>query len=104
MLEITNDNYQKEVIESDMPVMLDCFAVWCGPCKMMAPVVEEMAEKYAGKVKVCKADVDQADQVAKVNRVMSIPTFLFFKNGEVVNTIVGGMDPASMDKAIAALL
>lgn len=80
---ITNENFEAEVINCDRPVLVDFFATWCGPCKMIAPIVEEIANEYADTVKVCKIDTDQAPQLAIRYGVSRIPTILVFKNGEV---------------------
>lgn len=86
---ITSENFEEEVIKSDIPVLVDFFATWCGPCGALSPIIEEIAEEYAGKVKVGKVDVDEQPALARKFRVMSIPALLFFKNGEVYQTIVG---------------
>ncbi len=80
---ITNENFEAEVISCDKPVLVDFFATWCGPCKMLAPTIEEIAKEYEGTVKVCKIDTDQAPQLAIRYGVSRIPTILVFKNGEV---------------------
>jgi len=95
---IFNDgNFNEEVLKSDIPVLVDFYADWCGPCKMMAPVVEKIAEKYAGKVKVGKLNVDASPASAAKYKVMSIPTFLVFKNGEVTGTLVGAVSQAALE-------
>lgn len=86
---VNNDNFISEVIESKTPVLVDFFATWCGPCKMIAPIIEEIAEEYEGSVKVCKIDVDEAPEFASRYGIMSIPTLLLFNNGEIINTSVG---------------
>jgi thioredoxin 1 len=86
---ITNENFETEVINSDKPVLVDFFATWCGPCKMIAPIIEEIANEYADKVKVCKIDTDVAPQLAIRYGVSRIPTILVFKNGEVVSRAEG---------------
>ena len=84
----TNSNFD-EIISGNLPVMVDFWAVWCGPCRVLSPTVDEIAEEYAGKVDVVKCNVDDADEVAMKYRVMSIPTLLFFKDGQVVDKSVG---------------
>ena len=87
-IKITPENYE-EVKNSDKLVVLDFWATWCGPCKMIAPHIAKLAEEYAGKIKVCKADVDQAGDVAQSFNVSSIPTVMIFKNGEITDSHVG---------------
>lgn len=90
MAQIFNDeNFEKEVLKSDIPVLVDFFAEWCGPCKMMGPVIEKLAEEYEGKWKIGKIDVDQSPKTSMTYSVQSIPTLLFFKDGKVVNMSVG---------------
>ncbi len=85
----TTQNFENEVLKSDKPVLVDFYADWCGPCKMMAPVVEELAELYDGKAKVGKLNVDNNEEVAMKYGVMSIPTLLVIKNGQVEAKMVG---------------
>lgn len=90
-MEITDGNFQQEVINSEMPVLLDFWAVWCGPCKMIAPFVEEISNEYDGKIKVGKVDVDSNPQTAMTYGIRSIPTLLIFKGGKMVDQIVGAV-------------
>lgn len=85
----TTENFGAEVLKSDLPVLVDFYADWCGPCKMMAPVIEELAEEYKGKWKIGKLDVDASHEVAAKYGVQSIPTLKFFKGGQVVDQMVG---------------
>ncbi len=88
-MKITSENFEKEVLNSEVPVLVDFFATWCGPCKMMTPVVEELAKEMEGKAKVYKVDTDEEQELAIKYGIMSIPTFIVFKNGEVASTAVG---------------
>ena len=85
----TDANFDSDVMQSNIPVLVDFFAVWCGPCKMMAPVIDELAEEYAGKVKIGKFDVDENPVIAERFGIQSIPTILLIKGGEVVDKMVG---------------
>lgn len=88
---IDDNNFQNEVLKSETPVLLDFWAVWCGPCKMIAPVVEEIAKEYDGKLKVGKVDVDANPKTAMQYGIRSIPTLLIFKGGQVVEQVVGAV-------------
>lgn len=85
----TDDNFQEEVLNSKLPVLVDFHAVWCGPCQMQGPIVEELAGEYKGKVKVGKLDVDEAPTVGGQYQIMSIPTLMIVKDGQVVSKMVG---------------
>ena len=91
LIEFTDDNFDAEVLKSDLPVLVDFWAEWCGPCKMIAPIVEEIAGDYAGKVKVGKVNVDFNNQVAMQYGIRGIPALLVFKGGAVANQIVGAV-------------
>ena len=86
---VTMDNFEQEVLKSELPVLVDFWAGWCGPCMMLAPVVEEIAKEYEGKVKVCKINVDEQGELAQKFGIMSIPTVLVFKDGQVKKQSVG---------------
>lgn len=88
-VEVTDANFESEVLKSDVPVLVDFWAEWCGPCKMIAPVLVELADEYDGKIKVAKLDVDKNNATAAQFRIMSIPSLLFFKDGEKVDQIIG---------------
>ncbi len=89
ILHITKENFENEVLNSKEPVLVDFWASWCGPCKALAPILEEVDAELAGSVKVAKINIDEEEELAAQFRVMSIPTLLLFKNGEVVNKSVG---------------
>ena len=91
LIEFTDDNFDTEVLKSNLPVLVDFWAEWCGPCKMIAPIVEEIAGDYAGKVKVGKVNVDFNNQVAMQYGIRGIPALLVFKGGSVANQIVGAV-------------
>lgn len=86
---LTKENFEAEAIRSDKPVLIDFWATWCGPCKMLAPIIAEIAEEYAGRVKVCKVDVDEQPELAGAFRVSSIPTLVIMDGGQVKNVSVG---------------
>ena len=88
-IEITSDNFENEVLQSDVPVLADFWAEWCMPCKLIAPALEEIANEYSGKLKIAKVDVDSEPDLAQKFNVVSIPTLLLFKNGEIANQHVG---------------
>ncbi len=92
--------FDAEVLKSDVPVLVDFWAVWCGPCKAIAPAVDELAKQYKGKVKVGKLDVDTQQKVAQQYGIRSIPTLLLFKGGRVVDTIVGAVPKAKLEESL----
>lgn len=96
----TTANFDKEVLQSEVPVLVDFYADWCGPCKMMAPVVEELAKAYEGKVKIGKCNIDDEMEIAQKYNVMSIPTFIIFKSGEAVDTKVGAMSKDELENKL----
>lgn len=91
VLHIKEDNFEQEVLKSDLPVLVDFWAEWCGPCRAIGPIIEEIALELAGKLKVAKVNVDDAQELAAKFNVMSIPTLLIFKNGELVEQMIGAM-------------
>lgn len=103
-LEITDANFAAEVEQSNVPVLIDFWAVWCGPCKMIAPIVEELAGEYEGKIKIGKLDVDNNPNVAMKFGIRSIPTLLLFKDGKVVDQIVGAVPKPQIVQKLDAQL
>lgn len=101
---ITKENFDAEVLKSDQPVLLDFWAVWCGPCKMTEPIIDELGKQYAGKMAVGKINVDEQPALASQYGVMSIPTFIVFKGGQPVGTLTGAQPKAEFDKLIDANL
>ncbi len=101
---LTDDNFADEVIESDKPVLVDFWAAWCGPCRMVGPIVEELAGEYEGKVKVGKVDVDAAQKTAGEYGIRSIPTILIFKGGKVADQIIGAVPKAQIVEKLDAAL
>lgn len=88
-MNITKENFEAEVMNSDRPVLIDFWAPWCGPCRMLSPTISEIAEEYGDKVKVCKINVDEQGELASTFGVMSIPTLVVIKEGKVVNSVTG---------------
>jgi thioredoxin 1 len=88
-IEVTDESFAREVLQSDIPVLVDYWAPWCGPCRMAEPVLEKIADEYEGRLKVCRVNVDDNREVASQYRIMSIPTLFFFKDGELVDQITG---------------
>lgn len=100
----TADNFQQEVLNSSQPVMVDFFANWCGPCQMMGPVIANLAEEYAGKIKIGKINVDENSGVAQTYDVATIPNLVFFKDGKVVNRVIGVVPDNVLKEKLDALL
>lgn len=99
----TDANFQQEALESNIPVIVDFYADWCGPCKMMAPIIDELATQYEGKVKIGKVNTDENRAVAAKYNIMSIPTILFIKDGQVVDTTVGALPKQVLEQKISQL-
>ena len=104
LITITDDNFKEEVLDSDKPVLIDFWAVWCGPCKLIAPIVEELATEFEGKVKIGKLDVDSNQQTSINYGVRSIPTLLIFKDGEVKETIIGAVPKANVVEKLNSVI
>lgn len=100
----TGANFEKEVLASDIPVFVDFYADWCGPCKMMAPIIEKLAEKYDGKVKVGKCNIDDENKIASQYGIMSIPTMMVFIGGEIKETVIGAVSQRELEEKIDKIL
>lgn len=100
----TTENFETEVLQAEIPVLVDFFADWCNPCKMMGPVVEKLAEEYAGRIKIGKCNVDENMQLAQRYRVSSIPAFIIFKNGKPEATYVGAMSASELKEKVEQAL
>ncbi|MDD3393672.1 MAG: thioredoxin [Anaerotignum sp.] len=100
MLQIKSDKFQKEVIESKVPVLVDFSATWCGPCKMMGPVLEQLSAEYEGKAKVFKVDIDESLDLAQKYQIMSVPNMLFFKDGKPVDAVLGVTPPTVLKQKL----
>lgn len=103
-LAFNDSNFESEVLKSDVPVLVDFYADWCAPCKMMSPIINELSNEYEGKAKIGKLNVDQNGKTAQEYKVMSIPTMLLIKNGKVVDTIVGAVPKQQIENKIKAHL
>jgi thioredoxin 2 len=101
---ITDSTFSKEVLQSSIPVLVDFWAPWCGPCKMIAPTLEELAKDYAGQIKIAKLNTDENQQTAAQHKIQGIPTLLFVKNGQVVDQLVGAAPKPTLDNKIQQLL
>ncbi len=104
VLKFTTADFQKEVLESDIPVLVDFYADWCGPCKMMSPVLDQLSNELEGQIKIGKVNVDDDPELASQYKVMSIPNFVLIKNGQVVDQVIGAVPKAQMLTKIQAAL
>lgn len=102
--ELNNTNFDSEVIKSTTPVVVDFWATWCGPCRMISPTIDKLAEQYKGKVKFCKVNVDENRELASRYHVMSIPLVLYFKGGKQADSSLGAVPESSLKSKIEALL
>ena len=103
-MKFTVEKFETEVLQAQGTVLVDFYADWCGPCKMMAPLVERMAEKYEGQIKIGKLNVEEAMEISDRYQVRNIPTFIFFQNGKPVDTHIGGMSAAELEEKIKAYI
>ena len=99
-IKLTKDNFDAEVINSNIPVLVDFWATWCGPCRMIAPVIESIAEKFDGRIKVGKVNVDEKPEISLEYNIASIPTVMIFKNGEEVSKSIGYSDEAEIEQLV----
>lgn len=100
----SDDNFEQDVLKADGPVLVDFWAEWCGPCKMIAPILEEIASEYGGKIKICKMDVDANTNTAPKFGIRGIPTLIIFKNGEVAGTKVGALSKSQLSAFIDSVI
>jgi thioredoxin 1 len=100
LLHLSDANFKKEVLESEVPVLVDFWAPWCGPCKMIAPVIEDLAKEFSKQIKVGKVNIDENPKVPTQYGIMSIPTLMFFKDGKVAEQLVGAMSKTELKKKI----
>jgi thioredoxin 1 len=103
-INVDDSNFQQEVVESELPVLVDFWAPWCGPCNIVGPIVAEIAQEYAGKLKVCKVNVDNANATANSFGIRGIPTLMIFKGGKVVEQIVGAVPKSQIIEKINTVL
>ena len=104
VIEVTDQDFEQEVLKSDLPVLVDMWAPWCGPCRMLGPVVERLSEEFDGKFKFCKLNVDENPETARAYRVMSIPLVVFFKDGRKVDESLGAVPEDTLKPKAKALL
>ncbi len=101
IVELTSENFENEVLKSNLPVLVYFWAAWCGPCRMVTPVLEELSEEYSEKIKIAKVNVDENQELAAKYTIMSIPTLLLFKDGEIQKKLVGAMSKKNLETELA---
>ncbi|MDO4287354.1 MAG: thioredoxin [Eubacteriales bacterium] len=104
ILHITEETFEEEVLQANVPVLIDYWADWCGPCRMLAPVIEELEQEFRGKIHVCKIDIDQQPTLALVHKVMSIPTVSIYVHGQEVKRLIGLRDKYELEEAVQEAL
>jgi thioredoxin len=104
VVHVNDDNFQTEVLDSSSPVLVDFSAAWCGPCKQLAPIVEDLAKEYDGRLKVAKIDVEESQQTAMKYGIMSVPTLLFLVDGKVTDQLVGSVPRQTLEERISKVL
>lgn len=104
LLNITDKNFKEEVLKSPLPVLVDFWATWCGPCKMLAPIIEELAKEYTGKIKIVKLNVEEGQSIPTQYGIMSIPTIIFFKDGKILNQLVGALTKQQLKQKIEEII
>lgn len=104
VIHLTDDNFKKEVLEADLPVLVDFWAAWCGPCRAIAPIIEEVSKEYENKLKIAKINIDENPKTPTHYSVMSIPTLLFFKKGRIINQVVGALSKSELKNKIAEII
>ncbi len=103
-IHVKNDDFETEVLKSELPVLVDFFATWCGPCKMIAPFIEQISSEMEGKAKVVKVDIDESEKLAANYQIMSVPTLMFFKDGKVVDQMIGAKSKEDIENKLKVLL
>jgi thioredoxin 1 len=101
---VTEENFEQEVLKSDIPVLVDFWAQWCGPCRAIAPIIEQLADDFEGRAKICKINVDEQGKLALKYKIMSIPTIMLFKDGQVVKTVIGGKPKVEFEALIESVI
>ena len=104
VIEISDKDFEQQVLKSSLPVVVDFWAPWCGPCRMIGPIVEKLSEEFKGKLKFCKVNVDENQQLASKYKVMSIPMLMFFKNGQLIEQSMGAVPEKTLRSKVQGLL